>query len=151
MYCYIRLAWLSRTSIAVTSGRINQNSFVSRKYSFIFRTSRNWLSRQDQCQTRKSSRLHFVLYRNLEIGPSSYRGRSLGVATPNRPYCVRANTIYSLPLRNFLPRRILALLGRESSYLYPLVWQEMLPVLLQRDSRSRKADLSAAFVIEVDI
>ena len=25
MYCYIRLAWLSRTSIAVTSGRINQN------------------------------------------------------------------------------------------------------------------------------
>jgi len=56
-----------------------------------------------------------------------------------------------LPLRNFLPRRILALLGRESSYLYPLVWQEMLPVLLQRDSRSRKADLSAAFVIEVDI
>ena len=32
MYCYIRLAWLSRTSIAVTSGRINQNSYPSRKY-----------------------------------------------------------------------------------------------------------------------
>ena len=29
MYCYIRLAWLSRTSIAVTSGRINQNSLGS--------------------------------------------------------------------------------------------------------------------------
>ena len=84
MYCYIRLAWLSRTSIAVTSGRINQNSLGSILLNMLFRTNRNWLSRQDQCQTRKNSRLHILVYRNLELGPSSNRDRSLCVATPHR-------------------------------------------------------------------
>ena len=93
MYCYIRLAWLSRTSIAVTSGRINQNSLGSNILNMLFRTNRNWLSRQDQCQTRKNSRLHilcsrFSIYRSLELGPSSNRGRSLCVATPFRPITV---------------------------------------------------------------
>jgi len=31
----------------------------------LFRTNRNWLSRQDQCQTRKNSRLHILCSRFL--------------------------------------------------------------------------------------
>jgi len=35
----------------------------------MFRTNRNWLSRQDHCQTRKSSRLHIFCISHHGIRP----------------------------------------------------------------------------------
>jgi hypothetical protein len=62
----------------------------------LFRTSRNWLSRQDQCQTRKNSCLHSLIYRNLKNRPI-LSGSKHWVATPHRLIEVVSRGIKAFP------------------------------------------------------
>ena len=79
MYCYIRLAWLSRTSIAVTSGRINQNSLGSILLKFVIPNQSELAESPRPMSDTKNLMSPFVLsqLKNLVSYPFGFKTRVL--------------------------------------------------------------------------